>query len=317
MSVLRRGDKGPRVVELQRAITAATDIPLAADGIFGEATEQAVIVYQFGKSLDRDGIAGPITLRALGLEAAPSSAPPTQPTGAPPLAPIPAGWIMGVDTSRAQGTIDAGALKRAGVSFLFAKATDGINSTDPQWARTVTACQAARLPVGGYGVLEPYGRAKVAAQARHFAATLKAAGPLDLPPVCDFELAAGQTGIEALASAAEWCDLVEASLGRRAILYTGPAFFDLLARYAGPSGDAITARLATRPLWIAHYGRALTRGPNVPRAWSDWALWQAMGDPAGAGQVERMWAKMPGTQRAIDVDYFRGPIEDLIALGNL
>lgn len=296
------------MVELQRAITAATDVPLAADGVFGEQTEQAVIVYQFGKGLVRDGIAGSITLRALGLDVAPSSAPPTQPTGAPPLAPIPAGWIMGVDTSRAQGAIDAPLLRTAGVSFLFAKATDGINSTDPQWARTVAACQVAGLPVGGYGVIEPYGRAKVELQARHFAATLKAAGALDLPPVCDFELAAGQSGIDALASAAAWCDLVEASLGRRVILYTGPAFFDLLARYAGPSGDAITARLATRPLWIAHYGRALTRGPNVPRAWSDWTIWQASGDDG---------AKIPGTKRAIDVDYFRGTIEDLIALGAL
>lgn len=296
------------MVELQRALTAATDVPLAADGVFGEATEQAVIVYQFGKGLVRDGIAGPKTLGALGLDA-PSSAPPTQPTGASaPLAPIPAGWIMGVDTSRAQGVLDAPLLRSAGVSFLFAKATDGINSTDPQWHRTVAACQAAGLPVGGYGVLEPYGRAKVELQARHFATTLKAAGPLDLPPVCDFELAAGQSGLDALASAAAWCDLVEASLGRRAILYTGPAFFDLLARYAGPSGDAITARLATRPLWIAHYGRALTRGPNVPRAWSDWSLWQFSGDDG---------AKIPGTRRAIDVDYFRGTIEDLIALGAL
>jgi len=308
MTSLRRGDRGPRVVELQRAITAATDIALAPDGVFGEQTEQAVRVYQFGKGLVRDGIAGPITLRALGLDAPPSSAPPTKPTGAPPLAPIPAGWIMGVDTSRAQGVLDAPLLVRAGVSFLFAKATDGINSTDPQWARTVAACQAAGLPVGGYGVLEPYGRAKVELQALHFAATLKAAGPLDLPPVCDFELAAGQSGLDALASAAAWCDLVEASLGRRVILYTGPAFFDLLARYAGPSGDAITARLATRPLWIAHYGRALTRGPNVPRAWSDWTIWQASGDDG---------AKIPGTKRAIDVDYFRGTIEDLIALGAL
>ena len=300
--MLRRGDKGPRVVELQSALNAVASAGLATDGNFGPATESAVFAFQFGANLDRDGIAGPATMRALGFGEWDGIAP------TPTLAPIPAGWIMGVDTSRAQGTIDALALRRAGVSFLFAKATDGINSTDPQWARTVAACRSAGLPVGGYGVLEPYGRERVALQARHFAATIKAAGPLDLPPVCDFELAAGQTGIEALASAAEWCDLVEASLGRRAILYTGPAFFDLLARYAGPSGDAITARLATRPLWIAHYGRALTRGPNVPRAWSDWSLWQFSGDDG---------AKIPGTRRAIDVDYFRGTIEELIALGNL
>jgi len=70
LGTLRNGDTGSAVVELQNAlINNGFTLPLfGADGIFGSETENAVRQYQSANSLSIDGIAGPITLTALGVE---------------------------------------------------------------------------------------------------------------------------------------------------------------------------------------------------------------------------------------------------------
>ena len=64
-TLLRRGARGDEVMALQTALTAR-GYPLAADGIFGPATEAAVKVFQARNGLAADGVAGPLTLAALG-----------------------------------------------------------------------------------------------------------------------------------------------------------------------------------------------------------------------------------------------------------
>ena len=64
--VLRRGARGEAVRALQTALTAH-GFPLAADGMFGPATEGAVKAFQTRNGLAVDGIAGPLTMAALGL----------------------------------------------------------------------------------------------------------------------------------------------------------------------------------------------------------------------------------------------------------
>lgn len=213
-----------------------------------------------------------------------------------------AGYLLGVDTSASQDHVDVAALAAAGVGFLFARATDGEHSVDPWWATTAGSCRAEELPFGAYGVLEPYGTARAEAQARHFVDTMKEAGTT-LPPALDFELAHNLTGLAALEAAAIWCETVEAALGRQVIVYTGPAFIETLERYAGPAGAAIVAKLGARPLWMAWY--APEAKIHAPPPWIDWTIWQATGDGA---------AHMPNGV-PIDVDWFRGTAEDLLALG--
>jgi peptidoglycan hydrolase-like protein with peptidoglycan-binding domain len=60
-TVLKKGDRVPRVRKLQRRL----GIP--ADGIFGKGTKRAVRRYQRRHGLIADGIAGPQTLRSLGI----------------------------------------------------------------------------------------------------------------------------------------------------------------------------------------------------------------------------------------------------------
>lgn len=67
VSTLRRGSRGDDVVVLQEGLSREGYNPGGADGIFGPRTEEAVIAFQSAESLVVDGIAGPQTLRALGL----------------------------------------------------------------------------------------------------------------------------------------------------------------------------------------------------------------------------------------------------------
>jgi len=62
--VLRRGDRGEDVAELQRLLTAAGWYT-RADGVFGPLTEAAVRTYQGEAGLTQDGLAGSRTLAAL------------------------------------------------------------------------------------------------------------------------------------------------------------------------------------------------------------------------------------------------------------
>lgn len=63
--VLRVGDKGPRVRQLQVALAALGLDPGKPDGVFGGKTRKAVVVFQRRNDLDADGVVGPTTARAV------------------------------------------------------------------------------------------------------------------------------------------------------------------------------------------------------------------------------------------------------------
>jgi len=62
MRVLRRGSRGEDVKVLQRALNCYPD------GIFGQLTDEAVLDFQHAKGLVADGIVGPKTWAALGVQ---------------------------------------------------------------------------------------------------------------------------------------------------------------------------------------------------------------------------------------------------------
>ncbi len=63
-ALLREGDGGPDVAQLQRQLTRA-GFPCAVDGDFGPRTRDAVIAFQRARGLAADGVAGPATRTAL------------------------------------------------------------------------------------------------------------------------------------------------------------------------------------------------------------------------------------------------------------
>ena len=73
MKTLRVGSSGADVIALQNALAAKGFDPGAVDGVFGPATESAVMAFQATASLNADGIVGLETAVALGLAATPTS----------------------------------------------------------------------------------------------------------------------------------------------------------------------------------------------------------------------------------------------------
>ena len=81
VSILQIGSLGSEVVRLQKKIKKLGFDPGPLDGVFGLETEAAVIAFQEREGLLADGIAGPLTQRAMKLSGA---------AGPPPGAPAPA-----------------------------------------------------------------------------------------------------------------------------------------------------------------------------------------------------------------------------------
>jgi peptidoglycan hydrolase-like protein with peptidoglycan-binding domain len=64
--LIKPGDRGPEVIELQTLLQAAGYSPGGIDGVFGSLTSRAVRSFQSSQGLVVDGIVGPVTLDALG-----------------------------------------------------------------------------------------------------------------------------------------------------------------------------------------------------------------------------------------------------------
>jgi len=86
-TTLRRGDRGPAVVQLQNGLNNVGGYGLRVDGVFGANTEQAVRHFQSNAGLKVDGLVGANTRAALGLPVrvpAVTHAAPATPAAAPP-----------------------------------------------------------------------------------------------------------------------------------------------------------------------------------------------------------------------------------------
>ncbi len=71
-AILKLNSAGPDVIALQQALNHAGFSPGTMDGVFGSATEAAVLGFQRSEGLAADGIVGPSTATALGLASIPS-----------------------------------------------------------------------------------------------------------------------------------------------------------------------------------------------------------------------------------------------------
>jgi lysozyme family protein len=67
MDTLQKGSRGPDVAQLQRRLEEEGLSPGAIDGIFGAATEAAILAFQKSHGLAVDGVVGPQTAAALEL----------------------------------------------------------------------------------------------------------------------------------------------------------------------------------------------------------------------------------------------------------
>lgn len=204
------------------------------------------------------------------------------------------GVTEGLDVSQWQGSIDFRRVRSSGRRFVIIRATAGRLTTDSRYTKNRAAALAAGLVVGAYHFANPdtrIGSVKLDAtlEADHFLAVAGYRRGM-LLPVLDIETGAtlGPTGLQTWVRT--WLARVYAKLGVRAIIYTNQAFW---TRWLGDT--RWFADNGYRVLWIAQWGPP---SPTIPAAnWAgrSWTMWQY----SDCGQV-------PGTQRCVDLDRFKG-----------
>jgi lysozyme len=198
--------------------------------------------------------------------------------------------LTGIDVSHFQGRVDWQAVKAAGCSFAFAKATEGTNVTDPYFAANWAGMKEAGLLRGAYHFYRAGEPAEE--QAAHFLSTVRFE-PGDLPPVLDIEVNDGVTGQPLVGGVQLWLDAVEPVAGATPVIYTNAPFWD--AHFAGGG-------FSQYPLWIAHYTDAPAPAP-LPEGWAVWTFWQYSQS-----------LTVGGVSGPADHDYFNGTAADLQAL---
>ena len=93
--------------------------------------------------------------------------------------------VKGVDISHYDGTIDWTQVKAAGISFAFAKATEGTSYVDPTFATNWAGMKAAGIVRGAYHFFDP--AVDATSQVTYCLATVGTLEAGDLPIVLDFE----------------------------------------------------------------------------------------------------------------------------------
>lgn len=195
--------------------------------------------------------------------------------------------VQGIDVSHFQGTVDWKQVAQAGMSFAFAKATEGITYTDPQFATNWAGMQSAGLLRGAYHFFEANDDAT--SQAQHFLATVQLAAG-DLPPVLDVETTAGMSDSQIWSGVSTWLQIVEQETGRQPILYTAPGFWNTHEPHLA---------LTSYPLWLADYAAQ----PTLPDGWTTWLFWQ-----------HSQTGSVAGVTGSVDLDLFNGTLEQLQGL---
>jgi lysozyme len=194
------------------------------------------------------------------------------------------GQVPGIDVSHYQGTVDWQQVAEAGMAYAFVKATQGVSSTDSQFAANWAGVQTAGLLRGAYHFYQPGDDPQQ--QAEHFLSVVQLE-PGDLLPVLDIETMGSQTASEIVQGIETWLGTVQAAIGRAPIVYTAPGFWNSLG----------TQQFGLYPLWVAEYGVST---PKLPAGWTSWAFWQY----SESGSVA-------GVAGSVDLDVFQGSPEAL------
>jgi GH25 family lysozyme M1 (1,4-beta-N-acetylmuramidase) len=199
--------------------------------------------------------------------------------------------VDGIDVSHYQGTVDWASVYGSGRRFGIAKATEGTNYTDPDFAANWAAMKSAGVLRSAYHFFRSNDDA--AAQAQYFLSVIGTLEAGDLPPMLDLETTDSQSAATVASKAMIWLQQVEAATGKKPILYTYVDFWQ--NQIAQPSG------FDGYPLNIANYGVTC---PDVVGSWTTWTMWQY-------SDAETV----PGVSGGCDADHFNGDLAGLMQLG--
>lgn len=193
--------------------------------------------------------------------------------------------IHGIDLARFQDSVDWRAVKRAGVSFAFIKATEGGDLLDPKFKSHWRGAGRVGIRRGAYHFYYFCTAADV--QARWFIRNVprrKGALPpvLDLEwnpfsPTCKLRPPAQTVRREAT----RFLDMLEAHYGQRPIIYTTPGFYK----------DAGLKKMRGEEFWL----RSTAKNLRQAYPGQTWSFWQYSSTGI-----------MPGISGDVDLNLFEG-----------
>ena len=248
-------------------------------------------------------------------------------------------YIKGIDVAHWEPEIDWARVRAQEIRFAFVKATQAADFVDDRFPSHWTGAKQAGILRGAYHFIDP--RVDGRLQAQHFLRTVRLE-PGDLPPVLDLEdlpvtatvvpkaaagrkqgqggaspkatKAAAKTALAAnsqmIACAEVWLRTVEQETGRKPIIYSGPFF--LRDRMADARGT-LPSWASKYMLWIANYLNHPIREndlPLQPRGWANWTFWQY----SESGMLDGIYNTGRASLTAVDLNFFRGTLEELYAL---
>jgi GH25 family lysozyme M1 (1,4-beta-N-acetylmuramidase) len=188
--------------------------------------------------------------------------------------------------SKYQGTVGYGKVARAGIRFVFVRATQGTSIKDPYYVEHVTGATSKGMSAGPYHFFDYTSNGT--AQADFFVNTVQAETGFNglLPPVVDVEcfLAYGRADQDyAMAQLRAFLGEVYRRTGRMSVIYTSNYMWNLITR-----GDRTFRRY---PLWVACWNCSQ---PTLPAGWKSWVFWQT-----GTTTIK-------GIGQSLDGDVFNG-----------
>ena len=199
----------------------------------------------------------------------------------------------------AGGGINWAAVRAAGASFAFVKASEGTRYTSPYYRSDVTAARAQGLYVGAYHFARPtLPVSNAGAEANYFANIIgNVQGRGWLAPVLDLEVDGGLSAANLTAWAHTFLQTLQARTGRVPILYSGSWFYR--GYMSNPSG------FGQYPLWDALYNNNVSSPGTLFGDWTRTTFWQYT------------WQRsVPGITGVVDASYFHGSRTQLAALAN-
>lgn len=215
--------------------------------------------------------------------------------------------LFGIDVSHHQGDIDWSKVSDQSVVFAYVKATQGSSHLDVRFASHWESLEReGSIFRGAYhfmsAVADPY------EQAQNFLEATSGASAGDLPPCLDlewdyqgrssgrFDRWARLSSDEIVRRALVWLQTVEASTGKRPIIYTNSRWWKNRIKDG--------KELAGYRLWIADYADESLRAeqPWVPDGF-EWVFWQIS---------DRGEMSTGGVDGRVDANYYRGTEADFL-----
>lgn len=211
------------------------------------------------------------------------------------------GPLTGIDISHWNAVSDWGAVKRAGIYYSNAKATEGTYYTDDTFWDSNDGARGRGLLSGAYHFAIP-DDSSGAEQAEFFVDNGGGwtADGQTLPGTLDIEYNPyGDTCYDLSNSAmAAWIrdfnDTYKDLTGRYPMVYTTANWWDSCV-----GSDAFGS---VNPLWVAHYGAS---SPSLPDGWSTYVFWQYTSE----GSVD-------GIDGDVDMNVYQGSLNELIAFAD-